>query len=83
MGNAWKGHSEAMLIQYELDAFLSCGVDPTSITQSDINLDGRPNSENYIHIVTCKSTNVDAERLVMIHGFGGGAAVFMRMVPLL
>jgi len=34
-------------------------------------------------VVTFKSSNPNADKLVMIHGYGGGAAVFMRMVPLL
>ena len=44
MGNFWKGHSEAKLLQYELDAFISCGVEGASITQEDVNLDGAADS---------------------------------------
>jgi hypothetical protein len=37
----------------------------------------------YIHQVIIKSLNDGAPKLVMIHGYGAGAAGFMRMVPFL
>lgn len=33
-------------------------------------------------MVRLKSKHENAPKLVMIHGFGGGAAVFMRLAPL-
>lgn len=83
MGNFWKGFSEEKLRQAELEAYISCGVEPDSISQQDVNLDGNAISENYIHVVTLKSKLPSAQKIVLIHGFGGGGAVFMRMAPLL
>lgn len=60
MGNTWKGHSEEKLKQSELDAFISSGVEPSTITQEDVNLDGTPGSENYIHTVICTSKVANA-----------------------
>ena len=79
----WKGSCVQKTLKAELDAFVFFGVDPLSIKQEDVNLDGKQGSQNFIHSVSFKSKVQNAKKLVMIHGFGGGAAVFMRMIPYL
>lgn len=81
MGNLWTGYSDSKLYKAELDCFLLCGVDPATITQENVILDGNPNSQTYIHTIRLKSTS-DFEKvptLVIIHGYGAGAASFCRM----
>jgi len=81
--NIWRGYCPKKTLVAERDAFVFCGASDQSIIQEDIYLDGKVGSQNFIHAVTCKSKIENAKKIVMIHGFGGGAAVFMRMVPLL
>ena len=33
--------------------------------------------------MTLKSKHPNSQKIVLLHGYGGGAAVFMRMAPLL
>lgn len=46
-------------------------------------MDGAAGSQNYIHMVRLQSQRKNAPKLVVIHGYGGGTAVFMRLAPLL
>ena len=79
----WRGMTPETLLKAEYEAFVYCGVDPATMQQKDCFLDGNPGSENYIHYVHFTSKKTDAKKLVLIHGFGGGTAQYMRFVPLL
>lgn len=59
-------------------------MDKSDISQENVYLNGLEDRDNYIHMVWLKSKHSDESRkIVLIHGYGGGAAVFMRMAPLL
>jgi hypothetical protein len=84
MGNLWKGISDQKLA----DAEKALLTHKNLLTEADIlienvNLDGRYNSQNFIHQVTIKPASEGLPKLVMIHGFGGGGAIFVKMIPYL
>lgn len=84
MGNMWKGCSDEKLLQSEIDLLIhnnKLAIDDILI--ENINLDGSTNSQNYIHQVTIRPVREGLPRIVMIHGFGGGGAVFCNMLPYL
>jgi hypothetical protein len=44
MGNIWRGNSDHLLKSAEQQVFTAAGIDPTTIVQQDINLDGNSQS---------------------------------------
>lgn len=77
MGNCWKGYSDEKLWQAELDSFLMAGVHHSSIKQEDIHL-SENDPEDYLHIVRITS-DPKLPIMVLLHGYGGGSAVFLRL----
>ena len=87
MGNLWLRASESKLQRAELGLFESVGLDP----QQDLiirnvpiyrNHSTNPDPENFIHEIKV-IPNGGAEglpKLLMIHGYGGGGAVFYKMI---
>ena len=80
MGNTWKGCSDEKMLAAEMKLLQTAGIECEDIIQEDVNLDGRRGSSNYIHQVTVKPKEQGRPKLVMIHGFGGGGAVFFKMI---
>ena len=80
MGNTWKGCSDEKLLAAEATLLQAAGIEREDIIQEDVNLDGRSGSPNYIHQITVKPKERGLPKLVMIHGFGGGGAVFFKMI---
>ena len=76
----WKGSSEEKMWSTELELLMVAGIERENIIQEDVNLDGKKGSPNYIHQVTIKPKERGLPKLVMIHGFGGGGAVFFKMM---
>ena len=84
MGNAWKGCSDEKLLESEIDLLIHNNkITREDILIENINLDGRADSQNYIHQITIKPKKEGLPKIVMIHGFGGGGAVFCNMIPYL
>lgn len=84
MGNTWKGISDEKLQNSEKELLLHGNkLKLEDLIFENVNLDGRPGSENYIHEVTLKGKREGLPKLVMIHGFGGGGAIFCNMLPYL
>lgn len=81
MGQWWSGESEAELERAELALYSHAGID-----QNDLAIRRVPifkhlkNEENYIYEVRIKPAVAGLPKLVMIHGFQGGAAVFYKMM---
>lgn len=68
------------MIASESTLLMTAGIERDDIVQEDINLDGKRGSPNYIHQVTVKPKEHGLPKIVMIHGFGGGGAVFFKMI---
>jgi hypothetical protein len=84
MGNLWKGISDEKLINAERELLRHGNhLTDSDFTIQDISLDGDPLSENYIHQITIKPVREGLPKLVMLHGFGGGGAIFIKMLPYL
>lgn len=84
MGNWWKGVSIEKLRQAEIGLFESVGMrhDDLTITNVPIwqNSVSADVAENYIHEIRVRPLQPGLPKLVMIHGFGGGGAVFYKMI---
>ena len=85
MGNWWKGVSAEKLRQAEIGLFESVGMrvdDDLTITNVPIwqNSVSADVAENYIHEIRVRPLKPGLPKLVMIHGFGGGGAVFYKMI---
>ena len=79
MGNLWTGRDRAKLMEAELKMFTMPGLSEADIEQKDIYLDGDENGQNFIHYVTVKGKREGLQKVVMIHGYGGGGGVFTKM----
>ena len=82
MGNWWTGGSDfSEHRRLERELYEHSQVPMNHIQIEDVYLDFLPNTQNFIHTVTIISEKgPEAPLMVLIHGFGGGGAIFYKMI---
>ena len=82
MGNVWKGISNEKMYQAEADVWKAGGIDSSCVTAKNVHLGG-DDPEYFIRQIDIAPTTPGLPRIVMIHGYGGGGPIFVKMVALM
>ena len=82
MGNAWKGISDNKMYKAEMALWKAGGVDPSLVTAKNVHLGG-DDPEYFIRQIDVAPLKPNLPRIVMIHGFGGGGPIFVKMAALM